>query len=113
MLNHLLGFYQKKELYKTIIYSCYNAYKDCYKNVQKSVHYLNTSQLDELSKEQRENYLRNYYIQIELTNEIFSLVKLYCSQYPNESICHYDDFKTYEKYPYRLHQTMDKFIKLL
>jgi hypothetical protein len=115
MINKLLGFVPKEELYKAIILSSYDSYIKCYDNVRKlDMHpYIDTKQWDALSEQQQQVYRENAETQEKLTKDIFTLVKSYCNQYPDKEICDYVHFKSYNEYPYRLEQNIPNFIKLL
>ena len=117
MFHNLLSVCPQKELYKANIYSCYKEYIQCYYNVKnkdanvKSL--MTTKEWDNLSPETKESYCVNGEKQKEIVEEMVSLVKVYCKKYPNEDVCNHFAFKSYDKYPYRLPQTIQDFIKLL
>ena len=115
MINNMLSFVPKQCLYKAIILSSYASYVQCYDNVRKldMRPYIDTKEWDALSEDQQQVYRENSKTQEKLTKEIFTLVKSYCNQYPDEKICEYQHFKTYDEYPYRLQQNIPDFIKLL
>ena len=120
LLVSLLGFFPRKLLYKSTIYTYYREYKSCYNNINnKDPHlssYLESYSLDDwnkLSDETKQCILKSSQRQTEIVEEMVSLVKLYCKLYPNEKICKHCNFKTYDEYPYRLPQTLPEFIRLL
>ena len=51
--------------------------------------------------------------QKQLMKEIVGLMKIYCDKYPDEKICKYPNWVTYDEYPYRLDQTLPEFMQKL
>jgi hypothetical protein len=117
MFYSWLSLCSRQNLYKASIYSCYNEYKSCYNNVKnkdsKYHSYMNINEWEKLSPETKDCIRENSNKQTEIVKEMVDLVKVYCKQYPDEKICHHCNFKSYDKYPYRLPQSITEFINLL
>jgi hypothetical protein len=117
MVFSWLSLCSRKTLYKATIYSCYNDYKSCFDEVKKKDNkyhsYMHTEEWDKMNAETKELIRINSKKQEEIVDEMVSIVKLYCKQFPDEKICHHCNFKTYDEYPYRLPQSITEFIRLL
>jgi endonuclease III-like uncharacterized protein len=74
---------------------------------------MDTNEWDKMNNETKELIRANSKKQSEIVDEMVSLVKVYCKKYPDERICQHCNFKTYDKYPYRLPQSIQEFIRLL
>ena len=116
MFVNWLGFCSKQTLYKSTIYSCYQDYMKCYYNVDPKYRdwtRRTAKDWEEMTIPQQNSLRENSRKQEELVEEMVTLVKAYCKKYPDEKICHFCNFKSYDEYPYRLKQTVPEFIKLL
>ena len=101
-LLRILSLFPNKTLYKATISSSYNEYKQCFYNVNKP---------DTMSTEYKETIATNSKKQQKIIEEMVILVKAYCKKYPDEKICHFCNFITYDKYPHRLHETISVWMK--
>ena len=112
---NLLGICSNKQLYKATIYSSYKEYLQCYYDVKKldsnfKGGLLTAEEHNALTPETKEALTMNSKKQKELVKEMVDLVKVFCKKYPEEKICKFCNFNTYDEYPYRLHQTIPEWI---
>lgn len=115
---NLLNLCSNKMLYRATIYSCYKEYRQCFYNVKdKDPTFqgglLTIEEHNNLSPEIKELLQTNSKKQEKLVKEMVDLVKVYCKKYPDEKICHFCNFKTYDEYPYRLDQTIPEWMNHL
>jgi hypothetical protein len=101
-----LLFCSQQEIYKSLIRSTY----DDYICVVKELKYAHQQPSTEMNKKELQKY---YTKRNDIRDELIELLKIYCRKYPSERICEYIHFKTYDEYPYRLHQNISSFMKLL
>jgi hypothetical protein len=117
MLLPWLALWPRKQLYRASIYSCYQDYKECFYSVKRTDPsfdcMMDATEYDKLSMDTKNLAIENSRRQRQIVDETVFLVKVYCKQFPDEKICKYCNFKTYDEYPYRLHQTMHEFIGYL
>ena len=111
----ILNFYSNKDLYKATIYSCYKEYRQCFYNVkEKDPNYrgglLTIEEHEAMNPEAKQALTVNAKKQEKLVKEMVDLVKIYCKKYPEENICKFCNFNTYDEYPYRLEQTIPEWI---
>ena len=110
-------FCSQQEIYKSLIRSTYDEYVSIGRNLRQKYpviqSYMTFEYVESLEEEVRREFKDCGKRQIEVREELINLIKIYCKKYPDEKICEYRHFKTYDKYPYRLHQWLHEFIKLL
>ena len=113
----LLRLFSRKVIYKVNIYSCFNEYKSCYYDVKRKhgdiQPYMDMDEWNKMSPEAKECLRENSIKQSKIVDEMVALIKIYCKKFPDEKICNYPNFKSYDEYPYRLEQTIPDFIRLL
>jgi hypothetical protein len=113
--SYILHFFPNKILYKATIYSSYNEYRQCYYNVKnKDSNFrgglLTIEEHEQLNPEAKKALTQNTKKQQDIVKEMVGLVKVYCKKYPDEDICKFCNFKTYDEYPYRLEQTIPEWM---
>ena len=113
--SSILNFYSNKHLYKATIYSSYKEYLQCYYDIKKLDSnfrggLLTPEEHDALTPEVKNALTINAKKQKEIVKEMVDLVKIYCKKYPEENICKFCNFNTYDEYPYRLEQTIPEWI---
>lgn len=117
LLYGFIHFFTKKNLYKMTIKSYYHDYKRCYYEVKHKYRdlqpYMDIKEWEALPEETKMLLRENTVLQKKIVDEMVDFIKLYCKRFPDEKICQYSNFKTYDEFPYRLHQTVPEFMKML
>lgn len=117
MFYYLMSFVSRKYMYKAMIYSSYYEYKSYYDKLKSKYPKYHGYMTSEESKALGDEFTKDMRIasreQSRIVNEMVSMMKLYCAQYPGEKLCESPQLKSYDQYPYRLEQTLPSVIELL
>lgn len=119
MFKIFSNFCDNKYVYKTLIYSAYDEYKSIYFNLKNKypehhdIGFMEINKYNTIPETMKKDMKTAAEKQKLVQDEIINLMKVYCKKYPDEKICHFCNWKTYDEYPYRLHQTIPEFISLL
>ena len=111
-------FCSQQDNYKVLIRSTYDEYLGVYNTITRKHPnvrggLMTVEEHNALSEEARKDLHDATAEQKKIMKELVDLMRVYCGKYPDEKICKFPNWVTYQKYPYRLDQTLPEFIQRL
>jgi hypothetical protein len=97
----------EKYLHIRIINQLYAKYRTLQTKIHKKYNTpVSVGEYNAMKEEEKDEYNNSIKEWFELRDKIIDYLLLFCRNYPQESVAEYPHIKTYELYPYRLHQNL-------